>query len=212
MPKKPVESTPCVVRWNPINAAQRKVQALWATADILFLLGPAGSGKTLAAVAMGANDVANDNRMRLVGLRPAVECGKTLGFLPGSLEEKLAPFATPTLQALAKVSFRFPMERLSFDAVAYLRGVTYEHSIVLVDEAQNLSSKELKLVLTRLGRGSKMIVLGDPEQCDITTEDGYTDLEVMVDRLEGIAGVGVVDFQISDVVRHPTVARILRYI
>ncbi len=174
----------------------------------------AGCGKTHAAVALAATDVLNplSPRKKLVCIRPTVEADRSLGYLPGELSEKLSPYTAPILHVLPKVAYGFPAERLQFEALGYARGVTYEDCVVLLDEAQNASFHQLLLILTRLGRNSKMIICGDPEQADIrsTSKDYECDLDEVADKLEKVKGVAVVDFPEGESLRHPLVSQVLR--
>lgn len=212
-PQRGGQSQACVVRFEPRSDAQYEAARLYASSDVLFLLGPAGCGKTVAAVGLAAADVVSPGspRRRVVCVRPAVEADRGLGFLPGDLNEKLAPYTQPVKHSLAKVSYRFPAELISYEALAFARGVTYEDCVVILDEAQNCSAHQLKLFLTRLGRNCRMVVTGDPGQSDVraTHRDYDCDLDYVVERLEGLPGVGVVDFPEGDSLRHPLVGRIL---
>jgi phosphate starvation-inducible PhoH-like protein len=213
-PKDPAgpSSRPCVA-FEPKNDAQRQVVRLWPDCDVLFLLGPAGTGKTLAAVALAARDVAERRARHLTVVRPAVECGPSLGHLPGELSDKLAPYLAPFRQALGKVAFRFPPEVVRAEALGFSRGLTYEDGAVLLDEAQNASYRELKMFLTRLGRGGKLVVLGDPAQSDLSHTGRGTALDEVVARLEGrVPRLAVVRFPPGDEgqLRHPVVSAISR--
>lgn len=199
-----------VARFEPRNPSQALARRLYQSCPVLFLLGPAGTGKTTAAVGLAASDVLADSPYReLVVVRPAAQADRSLGFLPGTLDEKLQPYKAPVLQALARVSFNFPADRLRFEALGYSRGVTWDGCVVLVEEAQNATLAQLTLVLTRLGQNARVIVSGDPDQADVPpTGDYVCDLEECVDRLEGLAGVGVVDFPAGQSLRHPLVGQI----
>lgn len=208
--RSPSSPAAFTARFEPRNPAQEEASELWAASDVLFLLGPAGTGKTLAAVGLAAVDVAAGKFDKLVVLRPAVEADRTLGFLPGSLREKVEPFARPVVEALKKVAYNFPPDKLHLDVLGLVRGLTFSRCCVVVDEAQNASYKQLKLLLTRLGPGSKVVVCGDPEQSDVRPSGGYeSDLDEVADALDGCPGVGVVEFRDEDCVRHPRLRAIL---
>ena len=148
----------------------------------------------------------------LVLIRPAVEAGRSIGYLKGDLDEKIAPYHMPFEQALAKIAFKFPETQVRRMAVGFCQGITFEDSVVIIDEAQNASYFELKMLITRLGNGSKMIFCGDSAQSAIRPRDSYyrSDLEEVTDQLEGVTGIGIVDFLDSDVVRHPKLGAVLR--
>ena len=208
--------TGCAVVWEPRSKEQAAAQRLYRSSHVLFLLGPAGSGKTIAAVGLAALDVVGNgtktnNNRKIVAIRPTVEAGAGIGFLKGTLEEKIDPYMAPIRQNLAKVALNFPGDKIQFDAVSFIRGITYEDCIVIVDEAQNLTYGELVLVLTRLGRGSKLIFCGDPDQPDIKPTGNFpTDLEEVVYCLEDIPGVSVVDFPEDESLRHPLIGPMLK--
>lgn len=205
--------SPCgLVRFEARNSGQREAVRLYSTSDVLLLLGDAGAGKTLVMVGLAAGDIAAKRRKRLVFLRPAVECGRSLGSLPGTLDEKLEPYKQPFLQALRKVSFKFPEALCDFQAVSYIQGLTYEDSVICLDESQNCTLNELRTILTRLGRNSKMIISADPTQSYIRpTQLGYaTDIEYVAEKLEGLKGVNIVDFSPEEILRHPLISAMLK--
>lgn len=213
MPKPPHATPHAVARFEPRNASQRLAQRLYHQSDVLFLTGPAGCGKTLCSVGMAAVDVLSGGpRNKIVVLRPAVVAGERLGFLTGDLGEKIAPFMTPVKQALAKTTFHFPPERVSYEAVGYSRGVSWDNCVIVLDEAQNSAWPELLLVLTRLGKDSKLLITGDPDQSDIrgTSKTHHCDLDEVIDRLEGEPGIGIVDFPDGESLRNPLIGKLLR--
>ena len=181
---------------------------------LVFGLGPAGSGKTFLAVAHGAELLRAGDVERLVVTRPAVEAGERLGFLPGDLTEKVDPYMAPVWEAMAAIlgaeALRKRRERAEIEVapIAFMRGRTLFHAFVIVDEAQNTTRLQMKMVLTRLGEGSRMAVTGDPSQVDLinTSDSG---LAHAVSILEGGVGVAVSRFTSADVVRHPLVGRIV---
>lgn len=190
------------------------LQAL-AHCDLVFGLGPAGTGKTFLAVAHGAGLLLRGEVDRLIVSRPAVEAGERLGFLPGDLTEKVDPYMAPVWEALTDIlgadQFRRRREKGEIEVapIAFLRGRTLSHAFVIVDEAQNASRLQMKMVLTRLGEGARMAVTGDPTQIDLVNMSD-SGLAHAVSLLEGVEGVGVSRFTASDVVRHPLVERIVR--
>jgi len=183
-------------------------------ADLVFGLGPAGTGKTFLAVAYAAALLERGEAARLVLSRPAVEAGERLGFLPGDMREKVDPYLRPLYDALYEMMPAEKVERglasgmIEVAPLAFMRGRTLQNSVVLLDEAQNCTSMQMKMFLTRLGENSKMIVNGDPSQIDLPP--GQTSgLSEAADLLTGVEGVAMVRFGADDVVRHPLVARIV---
>jgi phosphate starvation-inducible PhoH-like protein len=178
-------------------------------------VGPAGTGKTFLAVAMAVRALKSRDVSRIILSRPAVEAGEKLGFLPGDFREKLDPYMRPLFDALAElleegIVNRY-MERgtLEIAPLAYMRGRTLSDAFVILDEAQNATSDQIKMFLTRLGSGSTMVVTGDATQVDLPSGD-RSGLRDAANRLAGVEGVGVVELNESDVVRHPLVSRIIR--
>ena len=197
------------------TAAQARYLDLLAQNELVFSLGPAGTGKTFLAVAHGAGLLVSGEVDRLVVTRPAVEAGERLGFLPGDLLEKVDPYMAPIFEALTDVLGAEPLRRrrergeIEVAPIAFMRGRTLGHAFVIVDEAQNASRLQMKMVLTRMGEGARMVVTGDPSQVDLPNL-ADSGLAHAVSILEGVQGVGVMRFAPEDVVRHPLVERIVR--
>ena len=195
--------------------AQARYLELMARHDLVFSLGPAGTGKTFLAVAHGAGLLLSGEVDRLVITRPAVEAGERLGFLPGDLIEKVDPYMAPIFEALTDILGAEQLKRrrdrgeIEVAPIAFMRGRTLAHAFVIVDEAQNASRLQMKMVLTRLGEGARMTVTGDPSQIDLPRADD-SGLAHAVSILEGVDGVAVMRFAAGDVVRHPLVERIVR--
>ncbi|HCC58448.1 MAG TPA: hypothetical protein DEQ47_14560 [Solibacterales bacterium] len=183
--------------------------------DMVFGIGPAGTGKTYLAVAMAVSALLAGKVSRIILTRPAVEAGERLGFLPGSLQEKIDPYLRPLYDALfdmlgAEKVEKFTREgKIEVAPIAFMRGRTLNTSFVILDEAQNSTFEQLKMVLTRLGFGSKMVINGDPTQTDLPAgrRGGLTDAREV---LSGIEGIGFVQFSDGDVVRHNLVQRIVK--
>ncbi len=186
-----------------------------ASHDLVFGLGPAGTGKTFLAVAHGVQQLLSGKVDRLIVTRPAVEAGERLGFLPGDLTEKVDPYMAPVWEALTDLLGLEQLKRrrekgeIEVAPIAFMRGRTLAHAYVIVDEAQNASRLQMKMVLTRLGEGSTMAVTGDPSQVDLMNARD-SGLAHAVSILEGVKGVAVTRFEASDVVRHPLVERIVK--
>jgi phosphate starvation-inducible PhoH-like protein len=197
------------------TAAQARYLEALAEHDLVFGLGPAGTGKTFLAVAHGAHLLRSGEVERLVVTRPAVEAGERLGFLPGDLTEKVDPYMAPVWEAMASILGAEPLRKrrerseIEVAPIAFMRGRTLSHAFVIVDEAQNTTRLQMKMVLTRLGEGSRMAVTGDPSQVDLINT-GDSGLAHAVSILEGVEGVAVSRFTSADVVRHPLVGRIVK--
>jgi phosphate starvation-inducible PhoH-like protein len=176
-------------------------------------LGPAGTGKTYLAVTAAVEALEEGRIDRIVLSRPAVEAGENLGFLPGDLHEKLAPYLRPLYDALneriggKRVRQYIAEGTIEIAPIAYMRGRTLNNAFVVIDEAQNCTYGQIKMLLTRLGWHSTMVLTGDPDQSDLL--DGLSGLSDIARRLEAIPGVAVVRLTDSDIVRHPLVAEML---
>ncbi|MES2766432.1 MAG: PhoH family protein [Bacteroidota bacterium] len=188
----------------------KKVQ----TNDVVFCIGPAGTGKTYMAVAMAVAALRNNDVQRIILSRPAVEAGESLGFLPGDLSEKVDPYLRPLLDALSEMvsadKLKGMIEKRTIEIIplAYMRGRTLNNSFIILDEAQNTTITQMKMFLTRLGRNSKLIVTGDITQIDLPsrTASGLTDVQYV---LKDIQGIDFVYFDKTDVVRHKLVGEII---
>lgn len=183
--------------------------------DLIFGVGPAGTGKTFLAVAAGAAALKNKSAAKLIITRPAVEAGENLGFLPGDLEEKVEPYLRPIWDALdetlgADQAGRLREKRIIEVApLAFMRGRTLKNAFVIMDEAQNSTIAQMKMVLTRLGRDSRMVVTGDPGQVDLP-KNQPSGLAHALRILRGVEGVGRVTFSANDVRRHALVSRVIK--
>jgi phosphate starvation-inducible PhoH-like protein len=196
---------------SPMQSAY--VQALQRV-DLVFGVGPAGTGKTYLAVAFAAQCLERGEVDRIVLSRPAVEAGERLGFLPGDMREKVDPYLRPLYDALYDVLPQAKVERdletgiIEIAPLAFMRGRTLAHSFVILDEAQNSTSMQMKMFLTRIGEGSKMVVTGDPSQIDLPPGQ-RSGLEEAVGLLAGVRGIEAIRFTSADVVRRDLVARIV---
>ncbi len=196
------------------NAAQaRYIEALAAT-EIIFALGPAGTGKTYLAVAQAVSQLISGSVDRLILSRPAVEAGERLGFLPGDMREKVDPYLRPLYDALydmlpsEQVERRIASGEIEIAPLAFMRGRTLSSAFIILDEAQNTTPLQMKMFLTRFGEGSRMVICGDPNQVDLP-DPGRSGLADAVHRLEAVKGIGTIHFSAKDVVRHPLVGRIV---
>ena len=194
----------------------RQVQYLHniQTHDVTFSIGPAGTGKTYLAVACAVDALERDSVKRIVLVRPAVEAGERLGFLPGDMAQKVDPYLRPLYDALYdlmgfdKVAKMFERGAIEIAPLAFMRGRTLNHSFVILDEAQNTTPLQMKMFLTRFGMRSRMVICGDPHQVDLP-DPSKSGLADAVGRLERVKSIAVVRFTAADVVRHPLVGRIV---
>jgi phosphate starvation-inducible protein PhoH and related proteins len=183
--------------------------------DMIFALGPAGTGKTYIAVAQAVAQLMNGSVQRLILSRPAVEAGERLGFLPGDMKEKVDPYLRPLYDALydcmppEQVERRLASGEIEVAPIAFMRGRTLADAFVILDEAQNTTQAQMKMFLTRFGQNSRMVICGDPRQVDLPGGMAASGLADAVRRLEGVEGIGTVRFTAADVVRHPIVGRIV---
>ncbi|MFS0879376.1 PhoH family protein [Metabacillus niabensis] len=182
--------------------------------DLVFGIGPAGTGKTYLAVVMAVNALKNGSIKRIILTRPAVEAGESLGFLPGDLKEKVDPYLRPLYDALHDVLGMEHTQRLiergtiEIAPLAYMRGRTLDDAFVILDEAQNTTPAQMKMFLTRLGFGSKMVITGDITQVDLP-KGVNSGLAVAENTLSNVQGISFITLEQSDVVRHPLVAKII---
>jgi phosphate starvation-inducible PhoH-like protein len=199
----------------PKTAAQARYLDALSRCELVFGAGPAGTGKTFIAVAYGASLLMRGEVDRLVVTRPAVEAGERLGFLPGDLNEKVDPYLAPIWEALSDIMGAEALRRrrdrgeIEVAPIAFMRGRTLNHAFIIVDEAQNTSRLQMKMVLTRLGEGARMAVTGDPSQVDLLNPRD-SGLSHAMSILKDVPGVAVSRFEASDVVRHPMVERIVK--
>jgi phosphate starvation-inducible PhoH-like protein len=199
----------------PKGALQKKYVELVRTNDITFGIGPAGTGKTYVAMALAVRALLDKQVRRIILTRPAIEAGERLGFLPGTLEEKIDPYLRPLYDALHDMIEPDKLQQLMADDVieiaplAFMRGRTLSNSFIVLDESQNTTPEQMKMFLTRMGFGAKAVITGDITQTDLPRgqRSGLRDaLELVAD----IRGIGIVQFTDADVVRHPLVAALIR--
>ncbi len=200
---------------KPYSPAQAKYIEALSKNDLVFSLGPAGTGKTYIAVAM-AVAMFNAHRVEKIILsRPAVEAGEKLGFLPGDLKEKIDPYLRPLYDALhdmipaEKLARHMEIGDIEVAPLAFMRGRTLSNAFVILDEAQNTTPTQMKMFLTRLGENSRMVITGDLSQTDLP-KDVKSGLGDVIRKVEGIEGIACVRFSDKDVVRHPLAAKIIK--
>jgi phosphate starvation-inducible PhoH-like protein len=198
----------------PRSATQIRYMEALVRNDIIFALGPAGTGKTYLAVAQAVSQLITGSVDRLILSRPAVEAGERLGFLPGDMKEKVDPYLRPLYDALydtlpaEQVERRISSGEIEIAPIAFMRGRTLAESFIILDEAQNTTPNQMKMFLTRFGMNSRLVICGDPRQVDLP-DPSKSGLADAVNRLEGVEGVSVIRFNAADVVRHPIVGRIV---
>ena len=199
----------------PKGAMQKQYVDLVRGNDIVFAVGPAGTGKTYLAMAFAVRSLLDKQVRRIILTRPAVEAGERLGFLPGTLEEKVDPYLRPLYDALHDMIDADKLERFMTDGtvevapLAFMRGRTLNDSFIVLDEAQNTTPEQMKMFLTRMGFGSKAVVTGDITQTDLPRGQ-KSGLRDALELVEGIRGIARVQFSDQDVVRHPLVAALIR--
>ena len=198
----------------PRSATQIRYMEALARDEIIFALGPAGTGKTYVAVAQAVQQLIAGSVDRLILSRPAVEAGEKLGFLPGDMREKVDPYLRPLYDALydmlptEQVERRMANGEIEIAPIAFMRGRTLANAFIILDEAQNTTPMQMKMFLTRFGENSRMVVCGDPRQVDLP-DIGKSGLADAVARLDGVRGISMIRFGSADVVRHPLVGKIV---
>jgi len=193
---------------------QQRLVEDFNTHDLLFAIGPAGSGKTYTAIALAVRSLKNREVRKIILSRPAVEAGEKLGFLPGDMKEKIDPYLQPLYDALedmipqAKLQDYMEHGVIQIAPLAFMRGRTLSDAVVILDEAQNTTPQQIKMFLTRLGMNSKMIVTGDITQIDLPASQ-KSGLKDAVEKLKDVKGIAVNMFDQRDIIRHPLVQRIV---
>jgi phosphate starvation-inducible PhoH-like protein len=201
-----------IIRARTVN--QQRLVKLAERNDLLFAVGPAGSGKTYTAIALAVRALKEREIRRIILTRPAVEAGEKLGFLPGDMKEKLDPYLQPLYDALndmipaAKLQKYIEEGTVQIAPLAYMRGRTLDNAFVILDEAQNTTLSQIKMFLTRMGRNAKFIVTGDVTQIDLPRRSD-SGLTRAMDTLKNIEGIGIVEFDKRDIVRHQLVKYIV---
>jgi phosphate starvation-inducible PhoH-like protein len=194
---------------------QKKLVEYSENNDILFAVGPAGTGKTYTAVALAVRALKNKSVKKIILTRPAVEAGENLGFLPGDLKEKIDPYLRPLYDALDdmipadKLAYYMTNRVIEVAPLAYMRGRTLDNAFMILDEAQNATQLQLKMFLTRIGPSAQCIITGDMSQIDLPKSQ-QSGLKKTMQILDGIEGIGIVHLSADDVVRHRLVKEIIK--
>lgn len=198
---------------KPRSDGQAKLMEAIREKSLSFAIGPAGTGKTYLAIACAIEALENGEIDRIILSRPAIEAGENLGYLPGDLADKMAPYLRPLYDALSdrmgaqKLRKYMDNGTIEIAPVGYMRGRTLNNAFVVIDEAQNCTYGQLKMLLSRLGWNSTMVITGDPDQTDLL--NGLSGLDQIADKLEPIDNIGVIQLKAQDIVRHPLVAEML---
>ncbi|MCM1320368.1 MAG: PhoH family protein [Muribaculaceae bacterium] len=196
------------------NANQQRMVDSFAHNDLTFALGPAGTGKTYIAIALAVSALKNKQTRRIILSRPAVEAGEKLGFLPGDMKEKIDPYLQPLYDALEdmipalKLKEYMESGAIQIAPLAFMRGRTLNDAVIILDEAQNTTTHQMKMFLTRLGMNSRMVVTGDVTQIDLPRHTRSGLLQAL-NILKGVKGIGHIEYEKKDIVRHPLVQRIV---
>jgi phosphate starvation-inducible PhoH-like protein len=198
---------------QPRSDGQKKLMEAIARHNLVFAMGPAGTGKTYLAIAAAVEAFDKGQVDRIILSRPAIEAGEKIGYLPGDLQDKMAPYLRPLYDAL---NDRMGMKRLKqyidsgeieIAPIGYMRGRTLNNAFVVIDEAQNCTYAQIKMIVSRLGWNSTMVITGDPDQSDLL--DGISGLKDISQKLAAVEGIAVESLRDTDIVRHPLVAKML---
>lgn len=195
-----------------LNSAQKLAWAAFQKHDVLFLIGPAGCGKTYIATAFAIKSLLSREKDKIILTRPIVEAGESLGFLPGDFYEKVNPYMMPIYDCMDKLvgidgtRREKILEKTEVCPLAFMRGRSFGNSVCIFDESQNATKEQIKLFMSRFEKNSKLIITGDPRQSDIGKSSALMDV---VNRLKGVPGIGIVEFQNNSILRHPLVGAIL---
>jgi phosphate starvation-inducible PhoH-like protein len=200
------------VTFEFLTDKQRAAWEAYQTNDVIFLTGPAGTGKSFLATAFAIRDILQRVRKKIILTRPIVEAGESLGYLPGTFNEKVSPYMSPLFDCYhvlcpgATLKNKVIESAFEVAPLAFMRGRTMTDAVCILDEAQNATPSQIKLFLTRLGTNSKMIITGDPRQSDLRERSGMVGV---MDKLSDLEGVEIVRFTNSDIVRHSLVGKII---
>lgn len=200
---------------KPLTENQKKLVESSNKNDMIFAIGPAGTGKTYTSVALAVRALKNKEVRRIILTRPAVEAGENLGFLPGDMKEKLDPYMQPLYDALRDMIPHEKLESLiesnviQIAPLAFMRGRTLDGAFVILDEAQNTTHSQMKMFLTRMGKNAKFVITGDPSQVDLPQRGQKSGLKEAIVALQGVKGIGFIYLDDKDVVRHRLVTKII---
>jgi len=200
---------------KPLTENQRKLVDSSNKNDMVFAIGPAGTGKTYTSVALAVRALKNKEVRRIILTRPAVEAGENLGFLPGDMKEKLDPYMQPLYDALRdmipheKLELLIERNIIQIAPLAFMRGRTLDGAFVILDEAQNTTQSQMKMFLTRMGKNANFLITGDPSQIDLPQKGQKSGLKEAIIALKGVKGIGFVYLDDKDVVRHRLVKKII---
>ena len=201
---------------RPRSDGQKRLMESIERHNLVFAVGPAGTGKTYLAIAAAVEAFEKGKVERIILSRPAVEAGEKIGYLPGDLQDKMAPFLRPLYDALndrmglKRLKQAIDMGEIEIAPIAYMRGRTLNNAFVVIDEAQNCTYGQIKMIVSRLGFNSTMVITGDPDQSDLL--EGISGLKDITRKLENMEGIGVERLRETDIVRHPLVAKMLEVI
>jgi len=200
------------VTFEFLTEKQREAWEAYQANDVIFLTGPAGTGKSFLATAFAIRDILQRVRKKIILTRPIVEAGESLGYLPGTFNEKVSPYMSPLFDCYhvlcpgATMKNKIIESAFEVAPLAFMRGRTMSDAVCILDESQNATPSQIKLFLTRLGNNSKMIITGDPRQSDLRERSGMVGV---MDKLGDLEGIGIVRFTNSDIVRHSLVGKII---
>lgn len=213
-PPKRTELREVVYNFEPQSDSQREAVRLWnkPTTRILNLIGIAGTGKSHLAVALALKEVLQGRVESIVITRPLVECGESLGFLPGDVNEKFSPYLSPIQQVTRRIAFNVPDSIFVPIPLALMRGMSFVNQIAICDETQNVSRQQVTMFMSRMGKGSKLILTGDPYQSDLKCSiPGYDcDWDSVLDDIDDLPGVESVEFADDECLRDPFLTALLR--
>lgn len=201
---------------QPRSEGQKALMQAINTHNLVLAMGPAGSGKTYLAIAAAVEAFTKGQVDRIILSRPAVEAGEKIGFLPGDLQDKMAPYLRPLYDALndrmgiKRLKQHIDSGEIEIAPIGYMRGRTLNNAFVVIDEAQNCTYSQIKMIVSRLGWNSTMVITGDPDQSDLL--DGISGLKDMAQKLAKVEGIAVQQLRDKDIVRHPLVAKMLEVI